>query len=1065
MAEQEERYYRISLLNKWFAISSIIFVSVLLWMFHDDYSRKWKEYQREFRQLEVDKTKDAFLEAEAKLLNQAEYKETMYALDEAERALDDEYEKVEELKTKIAKEEADNFRYASEYQRRKSLYDEVKYLYEEASAHHGKHDSSGKLKAQMQDKERKMNELAPKIEGSNQKLESLRSELKDYEKEKKRLEKGATAFMSEVDVLKSKLRKVDPQLVSIGNNTGLQNEIYEVDSRGKFGAGVARAMNVVGNYIRDLPVLDLSSPYYKIDQIVVPDVIEDLKFSKVPKVDRCTTCHQGIQRKDYMHEDDNGNSSLDPEEDRNQDGILQTVKQPFRAHPRLDLFLSSDSPHPIEQFGCTSCHAGRGRGTSFSSVVHKPSSHYQEEEWGEIHNYPTKNTHPDWFTLHHWERPMFPTKYAEAGCFKCHAGESEIEGGEKLTLGLALIEKAGCYGCHNIQKYEERKPVGPSLTKIASKIEDEDWTRNWIKNPQDFRHNTWMPKFYGLLNNRHTDERNDQEVHAIAHYLYQKSSEFEMADIPVRGDAGRGETLFNSLGCMGCHQISPESSIESTDFLPTDTNARKKAKIETHRNAMRIEQGPNLIGTGVKTSPKWVYNWLKDPNRYNPDTRMPNLRLTDQEAVDLTSYLVTLRQTFKETNVRSLNKEILKTIAAEFLEGSKSEAQVEKEIKEMSTDWMLSFTGQKLISHYGCYGCHNIPGFENQKPVGVDLTYHGSKMTKKLDFGSVQEAIYDQHDGHIELDSLKHLSHTNYGWFSQKLLNPRIWDTNAIIDRNTEKIANLDDAKVVKLKKFTEKTRMPNFGLSDLEVEAIVTALLGFVNQEALSSKIIPRTPENVYVERGQSLAREYNCTGCHLLEDKGGSIRPSITNWLVHFEERDKNDAQTVTNSYSPPNLIGEGQKVQTNWLYSFFRAPTPIRPWLKVRMPTFNFTEEQVNALVRYFSYLDQQDFPFVDDLNPEFTEGGYANAKNLLEQEFQCIKCHIKGNQMPGGSPANWAPNLAMAKKRLKPKWIVKWLLDPQKLLPGTKMPSYFDPASLTAEEENQIHALRDYILAIE
>jgi hypothetical protein len=132
---------------------------------------------------------------------------------------------------------------------------------------------------------------------------------------------------------------------------------------------------------------------------------------------------------------------------------------------------------------------------------------------------------------------------------------------------------------------------------------------------------------------------------------------------------------------------------------------------------------------------------------------------------------------------------------------------------------------------------------------------------------------------------------------------------------------------------------------------------------------------------------------------------------------------------------------------------------------MPTFNFTEEQVNALVRYFSYLDQQDFPFVDDVKPKFTKEEYTSAKNLLEQEFQCIKCHIKGNQMPEGSPANWAPNLAMAKKRLKPEWIVKWLLDPQKLLPGTKMPSYFDPESLTAEEQDQIHALRDYILAIE
>ena len=87
-----------------------------------------------------------------------------------------------------------------------------------------------------------------------------------------------------------------------------------------------------------------------------------------------------------------------------------------------------------------------------------------------------------------------------------------------------------------------------------------------------------MPKFYGLLNNRHAYERNDQEVHAIAHYLYQNSSEFEMAEVPVRGDAETGETLFNSLGCMGCHQISPESSIESTDFSSNDTDAQKRLK-------------------------------------------------------------------------------------------------------------------------------------------------------------------------------------------------------------------------------------------------------------------------------------------------------------------------------------------------------------------------------------------------------------------------------------------------------------------------------------------------------
>ena len=222
-------------------------------MFQDDYARKWKEYQREFRQLEVDKTKDAYLDAEAKLLSQAEYAETMYALDEAERTLDDKYKKVEELKTQIAEKEADSFRYTSEYQRRKSLYDEIKYLYEEAIAHHGEHHNTKQLKAEMQDKEKKMNELVPKMQSTNQNLKDLRDELKPYEAEKKRLEKEARALMSDVNVLKSKLRKVDPQLTSIGDNADLQNDIYEVDKRGEFGATIARAINTVGDQIRDLP--------------------------------------------------------------------------------------------------------------------------------------------------------------------------------------------------------------------------------------------------------------------------------------------------------------------------------------------------------------------------------------------------------------------------------------------------------------------------------------------------------------------------------------------------------------------------------------------------------------------------------------------------------------------------------------------------------------------------------------------------------------------------------------------------------------------------------------------
>ena len=50
-------------------------------------------------------------------------------------------------------------------------------------------------------------------------------------------------------------------------------------------------------------------------------------------------------------------------------------------------------------------------------------------------------------------------------------------------------------------------------------------------------------------------------------------------------------------------------------------------------------QGPNLLGMGSKVSPEWLFNWLKKPHEYMPSTRMPDLRLSDSEARDLTAYL------------------------------------------------------------------------------------------------------------------------------------------------------------------------------------------------------------------------------------------------------------------------------------------------------------------------------------------------------------------------------------------------------------------------------------------
>ena len=372
-----------------------------------------------------------------------------------------------------------------------------------------------------------------------------------------------------------------------------------------------------------MPILDLSQPTLKVNQVVLPDIKENLNFAHVPRVDRCVTCHLGVERAD-----------------------LVGVENPHGAHPRLSLFVASDSPHPLEEFGCTSCHGGRGRATDFYGTVHVPDSSDQEHDWEE---------RLGWKEYHLWEEPMHPLRYAEAGCYQCHSGQTQIRGADKLNYGLALVEQAGCYSCHEIDSFERSVQRGPSLRHVSSKI-SEEFAIHWIKDPAGFRAQTWMPAYFGQSNNSdpESDARADQEVRAMVSYLFANSTPYAMASIPVSGDAARGEELVASVGCMACHQAPEETAGSDTRTV-------------TSIQELRRQFGPNFQGLGSKTSAQWVYNWLKDPSSYHPGTRMPSLRLTDQEAADVTAYLMgSTDPTFVNRPVPAIDEAIIDQIALDF---------------------------------------------------------------------------------------------------------------------------------------------------------------------------------------------------------------------------------------------------------------------------------------------------------------------------------------------------------------------------------------------------------------
>lgn len=960
--EAQERYYKGPKLHIWFAASCILLVTSLVWAFASDYSREWKNIQKSFRQLQIEKTRAAIAEETSMLEEDDEYQSILEELAQANAALKKNESMLETAGKKIRGLKAQSYKDDQAYLFVKADYDTAKYVYENALGHGRKNVESAKSR---------LDELAKEMLRLRRIAETTETELKEQEGlisqfklEVKKITGEKYRFSRKKDTLGKNLVQLDPERMTLSNR--------------------------LADQIRDLPVIDFLSPYYKIRQTVIKDVMDDVVFARVPRVDRCTTCHLGMVDSEFENE-----------------------AQPFKNHPRLDLFLSSQSPHPAEKFGCTSCHQGRGRGTSFYSAAHEPSSAGQKEDWERKYG---------WQRQQHWEKPMYPLKYVEAGCLQCHIKETFIQGADKLNLGLNLIERSGCFGCHLIEKYKDKRRIGPDLNRIASKVSRE-WVERWIKNTTAFRPNTWMPKFFRQFNT--SDEasikRTDQEIHAIVDYLFKKSGEFELFEIPVAGDAGKGEKHIASYGCFGCHRIEAEKIAQDTTL-----------------QTLRRDQGPNLIGLGSKTSEKWVYNWVKNPARYFPRTKMPNLRLSDQEAADIAAYLIQKRQDrFMQSPIPAQDDKELNKIVMGFLMKMTSESDAKAQLSNMVPDKKLIYAGEKLIRLYGCFSCHNVPGFEKEKPIGTELTNEGSKPVEKLDFGFID------------------IERTNHAWFTKKLKNPRIFDKDRV-------------------RPHDEKLRMPNFEYTDKEVEAIVTALLGFVKKDVLTSKEKSRNPRNIFVEQGQWIVREYNCQGCHIIEKEGGAIRPMIHSWLMNIQNKSLRDADDLMVTFSPPVLQGEGQKVQTEWLFDFIHGPVIIRPWLTVRMPTFALDETQVNTLIRYFSYLDNQNFPFTEKVVPKLAKEEHAAAGLLFSKKFfDCGSCHIRGKEFPEGSPVNWAPNFALAKDRLKPLWMIEWIKDPQALLPGTKMPSFYDPDPeyfhesgpekiLDGDEEKQIRVLRDYIL---
>ncbi len=541
----------------------------------------------------------------------------------------------------------------------------------------------------------------------------------------------------------------------------------------------------------------------------------------------------------------------------------------------------------------------------------------------------------------------------------------------------------------------------------------------------------------------------------------------------------RGERLFEQLGCHGCHLVA------GYEDMP---------KI-----------GPYLKRAAAKLDPSWTVRWITDPHRFRPHTRMPNFMFTREQATAIAAYLFKssaddsaawlkahpapagLEAALKDPATIEEGKGLFQWVGcrgchaidpgqygtpvgstADFKPGAvrttKDFAPNLSRIAEKTTaQWLywwlkdprLNFSprtampslrlsdheaealaaflmthgrrktdpgvavalqepanikqGEALVRKYGCPACHEIHGMEHESRIGVELTTFGSKHLDELFFGNRTDIPHDWDD-----------------WTLNKLYNPRIYAT-----KDVEQL-------------------MPNFDLQEADIRNLRVFLASLTEGKVPERYRATGTQRQQEIVAGRRVVNFRNCVGCHVVEDRGGYVRRFYSPVEVNL---------------APPVLDGEGNKAQPEWLFSFLESPVPVRPWLKVRMPTFHFSAKEADTMVNYFDALADIQVPYVfintNTLPPAELEAG---RKLVSKDYFSCFSCHQRGDKKPEGPPEGWGPDLALEHSRLNPGWVLKWLKNPQVLQPGTRMPSFFPGGPddiLGGNEDAQIRAIRNYV----
>ncbi len=501
--------------------------------------------------------------------------------------------------------------------------------------------------------------------------------------------------------------------------------------------------------------------------------------------------------------------------------------------------------------------------------------------------------------------------------------------------------------------------------------------------------------------------------------LLWQSSDFPLEPLPAhllssppppKGDThSRSELVaLSRASCMACHTDPQLPQERLPGFLSL--------------------QGPDLGEARSRLRLSWFLAWVQNPKSFRPRARMPRLLHGEDslsEARDLAAFLG-------------------------LEEGERAEADP-AQVRE----------GCRLFRELRCASCHSLD------PIASPAS---------PDSGTPSQASpLSSHHSKIPLHKLAWKFRT--GALARFLLNPT---------------------------QHRPRSAMPQFSLQPAQASALA-AFLQQGRQKGTAFLRPSPSPKAGDPNRGRALFRERACSACHRgvppkappLPLQAPKAPPYLK--LPPGKPCPRTKALRLPLSRLPlglpvdeaagalmlslrcaschegahprglPSLEAIGEKLRPSALRALFQGRAPrARPWLKAKMPAFAaYADTLVQGLCAEVGLSDK------DVAKGSLPRKLAQIGKKLVSNQggFSCVLCHAVGNTKALQVFEVEGINFALISHRLRKPYYDRWMWNPQRIVPSTKMPRFGTSEGSTAfteildgDAKKQFDAIWTYLEAL-